>query len=102
MQQEALNGDDTPIKVWTHEDGNMARAPARELGLGVDPALCLCAYFDGGCKVKQRLGAGGYLVYHPDGMLLAAAANYYWHEGPTNNVSEARALVDRITALDKV
>ena len=79
MQQEALNGDDTPTKVWTHEDGNVARAPACELGLGVGPALCLRAYFDGGCKVKQRLGAGGYLVYRPDGIQLAATANYYGH-----------------------
>ena len=102
MQQEALNGDDSPIKVWTHKDGNVARALARELGLGVDPALCLRAYFDGGCEVKQRLGAGGYLAYRPGGTLLAATANYYGHEGPTNNVSEARALVDCIMALDKV
>ena len=71
----------------------MAWAPARELGLGVGPELCLRAYFDGGCKIKQRLGAGGYLVYRPDGTFLAAAANYYGHEGPTNNVSEAWALV---------
>ena len=90
MHQEALDGDDTPTKVCTHEDGNVAQAPAREFGLGVDSALCLCAYFDGGCKVKQRLRAGGYLVYRPDGTLLAATANYYGHEGPTNIVSEAR------------
>ena len=102
VHQEALDGDDTPTKVWTHEDGNVARAPARELGLGVDPTLCQCAYFDGGCKVKHILGAGGYLMYWPDGTLLAAAANYNGHEGPTNNVSEAWALVDCIIALDKV
>ena len=41
-------------------------------------------------------------MYQPDGTLLAATANYYGHEGPTNNVSEAQALVDCITALDKV
>ena len=102
MQQEVLDGDDTPIKVCTHKDGNVARAPAHELGLGADPTLCLRAYFDGDCKVKQRLGVKGYLVYHPDDMLLVVTANYYGHEGPTNNVSEARALVDCITALDKV
>ena len=102
MYQEALDGYDTPAKVCTHVDGDVARAPPHELGLGVDPALCLCVYFDGCSKVKQKLGAGGYLVYQPDGTLLAAAANYYRHEGPTNNVSEARALVYCITALDKV
>ena len=79
MQQDALDRDDTPTKVWTHKDGDVARAPPRELGLGVDPALCLHAYLDGGCQVKQRLGAGGYLVYHPDGTFLVAAANYYKH-----------------------
>ena len=102
VHQEALDGDDTPTKVWTHEDGNVARAPARELGLGVDPTLRLRSYFDVGFKVKQRLASGGYLVYRPDGTLLVAAANYSGHEGPTNSVSEARALVDCITALDKV
>ena len=58
--------------------------------------------WDGDCKVKQRLGVKGYLVYCPDGTLLVATANYYGHEGPTNNVLEAQALVDCITALDKV
>lgn len=37
-----------------------------------------------------------------DGTLLVTAANYYEHEGPMNNMSEARALVDCTTALDKV
>lgn len=41
-------------------------------------------------------------MYRPDSILLAAAANYYGHKGPTNNVSEAWVLVDCITALDKV
>ena len=41
-------------------------------------------------------------MYRPDSMFLAAAANYYGHEGPTNNVLEAWALVDCITALEKV
>ena len=80
----------------------MAWAPTCELGLGVDPALCLHAYFDGGCKVKQRLGTQGYLVYRHYGTLLAAAANYHGHKGPANNVSEAWVLVDCITSLDKV
>ena len=53
VKQEALDRDDTPAKVWTHVDGYVVWAPPRELGLGVDPEICLCANFDGGCKVKQ-------------------------------------------------
>ena len=41
-------------------------------------------------------------MYHRDGTLLVAAANYYGHTGPTNNALEALALVDCTTALDKV
>ena len=59
-----------PTKVWEHVDAEVARAPPREQVLGVDPTRCIRAYFDGGCKVKQQLGAGGYLVYQPDGRLL--------------------------------
>ena len=57
----------------------MEKAPLPKLGLGVDPAKCLRAYFDGGCKVKLRLGSEGYLVYRPDGELLLDAAHYYGH-----------------------
>ena len=60
------------------------------------------AYFDGGCKVKLCMGSRGYLVYRPDRELLLAAVHHSGHKGPTNNVAEARALVDFITALDKV
>ena len=80
----------------------MEKAPSWELGLGVDPAKCLREYFDGGCKVKLRLGSRGYLVYKPDRELLLAAAHYFGHKAPTNNVEEARALVDCITSLNKV
>ena len=41
-------------------------------------------------------------MYRPDEELLLAAAYYYGHEGPTNNVAEARALVDCIAAKKKV
>ena len=78
------------------------KPPTWELGLGVDLAKCLRAYFDRGCKVKLCLGSGGYLVYRPDRELLLAAAHYYGHKGPTNIVVEARARLDCITALDKV
>ena len=41
-------------------------------------------------------------MYWPDGTLRTAAAYYHGHEGLTNNVLEAQALVYRITALEKV
>ena len=98
----ALDKSETHTKVWEHQDTVLEKATPRELGLGVNPAKCLRAYFDRRCKVKLCLGSGGYMVHRPDGKLLLAAAHYYGHEGPTNNVAEARALVDCIAALDKV
>ena len=57
----------------------LEKAAPWELGLGVDPAKCLRAYFDGGCKVKLCLESIGYLVYSPDRELLLATAHYYGH-----------------------
>ena len=79
IQQAALDESETPIKVWEHWDALFEKAPSRELGLGVDPAKCLRAYFDGGYKVKLCLGSGGHLVHRPDGELLLAAAHYCGH-----------------------
>ena len=52
--------------------------------------------------MKLHLGSRGYLVYKQDGELLLAATHYYGREGLTNNMAEARALVDCIVALGKV
>ena len=57
-----MDESETPTKVWEHRDAVLEKAPSRELGLGVDPAKCLRAYFDGGCKVKLCMRSRGYLV----------------------------------------
>ena len=74
-----LDESETPTKVWEHGDAVLEKAPLPKPGLGVDPAKCLRAYFDGGCKVKLCLESIGYLVYRPDRELLLAAAHYYGH-----------------------
>ena len=102
IQKVALDESKTPTKVWEHRDAVLEKAPCKELGLGVDPAKCLRAYFDRGCKIKLHLGSRGYLVYKQDGELLLAATHYYGHEGLTSNMAEARALVDCIVTLGKV
>ena len=88
----ALDESETPTKVWEHRDAVLEKANPRELGLGVDPAECMRANFDGGCKVKVRLGSGEYLVYRPDGKLLLAAAHYYGHEGLTKNEAQGCSM----------
>ena len=52
--------------------------------------------------MKERYGGGGFLIYAPQGQLVAAAALYYGPEGPTNNTAEARAMVNCMRACDQL
>lgn len=83
---------------WAHEDITIempGRLPAGEEKWGD-----LTLFFDG-ASGKGSIGAGGYLVLDRQGQCLVVGGKYY---GPhhTNNVAEARSMVDGLVALRKL
>ena len=54
----------------------------------------LRVYFDGGCSCKSpgKPGAGGFVVFSPEGRLLAGRG-VFLGLGMTNNTSESRGMV---------
>ena len=72
-------------------------ATGGEKGTKINLRGAYCAFFDGHCS--KNLGAGGYVVYHPEGHLVAAKAIYYGGESRTCNEAELDALAGCFEAL---
>ena len=77
--------------------------PQRVNAKVVDDVGALCMYFDGGCSCKSpgKPGAGGYVVFVPQGNLLAGRGVFVG-PGMTNNTSESRGLVCAIECVDEL
>ena len=100
IKEAAMDGKDTEAKVWEHQTLTIKKPSSDPSPATFDIASAARAYFDGGCRDKQ--GSGGYLIFAPDGSLLAAQAIYYGNAAPTNNVAECKALVDCLDAVSKL
>ena len=77
--------------------------PQRVDAKEVDDTGAWCIYFDGGCsyKSKEKQGAGGYVVFAPDGM-LQAGRGVYLGASMTNNTSKSRGLVSAMECVGKL
>lgn len=82
---------------WEHQDIVLHKPKPRAPLPAAVWARATKLYFDGGSKQKQ--GAGGYVVYRADGSCAGGQARLY---GPaSNNVAEARALVDGLAFVER-
>lgn len=88
-------------KLWPHVDVDipMPTSLSGEDAAQVDVQGAVVAHFDGGCR--HKLGAGGYLAWDANGECLGGRCAFYGTLASTNNIAEARAMVDLLAWLEE-